>query len=266
MMADWVKQQLRSIKERTWWHPFKNGCIFVIHFIVVMLLLCCAAYVLAKLEDPEIMNSNNEEEPVLDMVQNTTVTNLTANSGFVDKRDLTNHAEDGNDNTTAFWKSIQNKYNISEDVSAALLEDLLEFLWNKKNLVHDDHEPKDIHHGHDGHTALRGKKFIFMKWFYFVVVATTTIGYGHVHPKTDQGKLFYIMFSAIGIVLMMTLLRSCGKIIMTINRKFYKLIRRYLFNEKEYISDPMTSVISMCLIFLVFMLLVVIHDKKHWCS
>ena len=48
---------------------------------------------------------------------------------------------------------------------------------------------------------------------------------------------------------------------MAINRKFYKLIRQYLCKGKEYISDPMTSVISMCFIFLVFMVLVVVHDK-----
>ena len=101
-----------------------------------------------------------------------------------------------------------------------------------------------------------------MKWFYFVIIATTTIGYGHVYPKTDGGKLFYILFSVIGIVLMMTLLRSCGKIIVATNRKFYTLIRRRLCGRKEYVSDQMTSVVSMCFMFLVFMLLVVWHDKS----
>ena len=49
---------------------------------------------------------------------------------------------------------------------------------------------------------------------------------------------------------------------MAINKKFYKSIRDRLWRDKEYISDPMTSVISMCFIFLFFMLLVVIHDRN----
>ena len=42
------------------------------------------------------------------------------------------------------------------------------------------------------------KEFVFMKWFYFTIIATTTIGYGQVYPKTNNGKLFYIFFSIIG--------------------------------------------------------------------
>ena len=77
-----------------------------------------------------------------------------------------------------------------------------------------------------GRKPIRDKNFVFMKWAYFVIIATTTIGYGRVYPKTDQGKLFYIFFSIIGIALMMTLLRSCGKILMTGNKKFYTWVCR----------------------------------------
>ena len=128
---------------------------------------------------------------------------------------------------------------------------------------HDDENDEDIggHHIHDDHKP-PDKTFVFMKWFYFVIVASSTIGYGHVYPQTDEGKLFYIMFSLVGIVLMMTLLRSCGKIIMAINKSFYTFIRDRLFRGKEYISDPMISVLSLSIIFLVFMVLVVWHDKN----
>ena len=114
------------------------------------------------------------------------------------------------------------------------------------------------------------KKFIFMKWFYFAIIATTTIGYGNIYPRTNNGKVFYIFFSIIGIVLMMTLLRSCGKILMTLNKNLYTRVSRYLWRDKEpYLSNQLMSIISMCTIFLGFMLLVVWHDKNigevdHW--
>ena len=61
---------------------------------------------------------------------------------------------------------------------------------------HVDEDDEDIggHHIHDDHKP-PDKTFVFMKWFYFVIVASSTIGYGHVYPQTDEGKLFYIMFS-----------------------------------------------------------------------
>ena len=63
------------------------------------------------------------------------------------------------------------------------------------------------------------------KWFYFVIIATTTIGYGDVVPKTDKGKIFYCCFSVIGIVLMMSLLKSCGAILTALNKRFHQLFR-----------------------------------------
>ena len=101
-----------------------------------------------------------------------------------------------------------------------------------------------------------------MKWFYFVVVASTTIGYGHVYPKTDKGKLFYIFFSILGIVLMMSLLRSCGKILMKANKKVYTVVRRGVFYNRKYASDELMSVVTIVVMFLLFMLLVVWHDKS----
>ena len=101
------------------------------------------------------------------------------------------------------------------------------------------------------------------KWFYFVLIATTTIGYGDVYPKTQNGKIFYCCFSVVGIILMMSLLKSCGAIITSINKRFNKFVRRYLCLGIKCWSEELLSVISTTLLFLVYLSLCVWHDTTR---
>ena len=108
-----------------------------------------------------------------------------------------------------------------------------------------------------------------MKWFYFITISMTTIGYGHVHPCTDNGKLFYIFFSILGIAMMMSLLKSIGTILTATNKKVYSAISKYLFKDKRVVSVELMSVCSITTMFLIFMLLVIWHDQEidgseHW--
>ena len=48
----------KKIQHQICWEPVRKVVVFMLHFMVVMLLLCCAAFVLATLEDPDIMHSN----------------------------------------------------------------------------------------------------------------------------------------------------------------------------------------------------------------
>lgn len=269
-----------SKRRKQCWQSMKKIVTFAIHFIVVMLLLCCAAYVLAKLEDSEIMNNNSDTNLGKDIDNSTvglttTITSTITNNNNDDSANLSTHEaiKSSQRNNSAFLTHIRTKYNFSihDRLHEEFFIELEGYIENfsckhEDDDWHDeDHVDEDEiggHHEHESHLVVRDKKFIFMKWFYFVIVATTTIGYGHVYPKTDEGKLFYITFSVIGIVLTMTLLRSCGKIIMAINKRFYMLIRRRICGGRGYISDQLTSVISMCFIFLFFMVLVVVHDKN----
>ena len=57
-----IKELVTAFRKEPWWHLLKNCCLFVLHFMVVMLLLCCAAFVLAKLEDPDIMNNSKQQQ------------------------------------------------------------------------------------------------------------------------------------------------------------------------------------------------------------
>ena len=229
-------------------HPhYLNGTIkgvtFVFHFLVVMTILFLGAIVLVLLEDPDVFHKDN-------------------NSTFVNKSRIYNrsaeHAEAPSIDLAAFWRSVQKKYNFTLD------EKFHDDLWSDIDSHMEELKLTSDHHHTDTirYKVKRDRKFIIMKWFYFVVVASTTIGYGHVYPKTDEGKLFYIFFSIVGIVLMMTLLRSCGKILMVVNKKVYTVIRRIIFNNRKYASDELMSVVTISVMFLVFMVSVVLHDKS----
>ena len=98
------------------------------------------------------------------------------------------------------------------------------------------------------------------KWFYFAVIATTTIGYGNIHPKTQNGKIFYCCFSVVGIILMMSLLRSCGGILTSINKRFNRFVRMYLCLEMDYWSEELLSFVSMVFLFIFYLSLGIWHD------
>ena len=101
------------------------------------------------------------------------------------------------------------------------------------------------------------------KWFYFVVIATTTIGYGDVHPETQNGRIFYCCFSVIGIILMMSLLKSCGTILTSINKRFYSFLRRYLCLGTECWSEELLSFVSMNVLFVFYLSLGIWHDTLN---
>ena len=100
-------------------------------------------------------------------------------------------------------------------------------------------------------TQAHGNKMhIFQKWFYFVVISASTIGYGDLYPKTENGKIFYIFFSIIGIVLFMSLLKRAGYVICASHRKVFGIINTVLCHKgKEIISKEVLSLLSLFIIF-----------------
>ena len=50
----------------------------------------------------------------------------------------------------------------------------------------------------------------FPKAFLFAVTIMTTIGYGHISPKTVSGRYFTIFYSFIGIAVLLIFLGKCG--------------------------------------------------------
>ena len=62
-------------------------------------------------------------------------------------------------------------------------------------------------------------------------------GYGDVAPETEWGKIFYIIFSILGIPVMMTLVVSCGDVMTMINTKLFRLFRRWLCKNSKLVSQ-----------------------------
>ena len=155
---------------------------FLAHFLFVMVLLFGGATVFALIEDPEVYNIAREKH---NLTKEAVGTNLS--TGAYDTLPAlysTNytlwkkHAEF--DHNITFWKHVETTYmiNISARARESLLADMLEFV--------DVHEERRTRLAYE--ETHRNRMFVFLKWFYFVTIATTTIGYGDVSPKTDNGK------------------------------------------------------------------------------
>ena len=100
------------------------------------------------------------------------------------------------------------------------------------------------------------------KWFYFVVIASTTIGYGDIYPQTQNGKIFYCCFSIVGIILMMSLLSSCGVIMSSINKRFYRAMRKLCPWLKEW-SEEFLSFFSLHILFVLYLSVGIWHHVMN---
>ena len=154
---------------------------FMLKVTIVVGLLYMAALVFAYLEDDEFQNSqqlkvsqqlkNSERFQTSEKLQNNTRShNITA-------------VVKGSSNTSIFWSLIEHKHDVMLTISERneLEENIAELVENlKMNKIEVKHR-RDLSH-------LR-----IQKWFYFVVVASTTIGYGDVCPTTQQVFSFFLL-------------------------------------------------------------------------
>lgn len=227
-----------SIKSTPYWGYFIKVLKFLAHFIVVMLILFISALVFAELEDPESKTQKLE------------ITNCKNNKSLEAQSSI----------LCTFWQDLRKdfKLNVSRHQQDLLLKKFKEYFAAKND------EDKKIHY----HNKHKHKDYVYMKWFYFAVVTTTTIGYGDVSPKTDNGKIFCIFFVVVGVVVMMTLLKSVGQIITHVTNKFHGLILKYVCRKKNLVSEELLSVITILLIFFGFLFLAIFlggaKDSVDW--
>ena len=194
---------------------------FVGHFILVMSLLYLSAFIFSNLEESESGQS-------------------------CVKRTNKSHEIVHNASSIGMVLNTEEYSDLTDcDVENLIL--LVERL-KKRGKRNTNSEISDVHNN-------------VQKWFYFVVIATTTIGYGDVYPKTQNGRIFYCCFSVVGIILMMSLLRSCGAILTALNKRFYRSVRHYLFRGVKGWSEELLSVVSMTFLFIVYLSLGIWHDS-----
>lgn len=233
---------LKKLKSKKWWNPLMKFLRFTMLFLIVMGILFAGATVFVLLEDP--VDKYSEE------VKNTS--DLLIHRTNLSKDDFS----DGN--VTLFRLYLQQRYKINIGVTDQ--EDfLLDVIYFRDAITRriDKEKKKE---------QLKDRTNIFIKWFYFATIATTTIGYGDIAPTSEYGRLFYICFSVVGIPLMMILLASCGDIMTLVNKKMFGFFNKCLCKKKKLVSEELLSAISIFLLFAGYMCVgcVFTVSKEEW--
>ncbi|XP_015244704.1 PREDICTED: potassium channel subfamily K member 15-like [Cyprinodon variegatus] len=81
-----------------------------------------------------------------------------------------------------------------------------------------------------------GKQWKFTGSFYFAITVITTIGYGHVAPRTDAGKTFCMFYAVLGIPLTLVMFQSLGERINTFVRYLLRRAKQGLGFRKTDVS------------------------------
>ena len=242
-------QSMLSSRRKDYQNKMKATLKFACHFFAVLLLLFCGAVVFAYLEEgdfllEDILGTSTAEESKIN-ASNTA--NSTMNSSNISSPD-------------AFWHDIEKHFekNITIESRQILVEKFKFFLEKKKFKSGAGQEDPNI-----------GKVHIFQKWFYFVVISASTIGYGDLYPTTENGKIFFIFFSLIGILLFISLLKRAGSIISAAQQKMVGFFLNTCLKVKQSMSKEIVSLLSLFLIFCGYLVLgiwysMLVDEMKNW--
>nr|XP_019941942.1 PREDICTED: potassium channel subfamily K member 3-like isoform X3 [Paralichthys olivaceus] len=123
----------------------------------------------------------------------------------------------------------------SERERGKVLEQRLDELKRKYGFTeHDYREMERVVLLAEPHRA--GKQWKFTGSFYFAVTVITTIGYGHVAPRTDAGKAFCMFYAVLGIPLTLVMFQSLGERINTFVRYLLRRAKQGLGLRKVEVS------------------------------
>ena len=80
---------------------------------------------------------------------------------------------------------------------------------------------------YDGDINTWDYDWTFQKALLFTITIMTTIGYGHIFPKTIFGQLFTIIYSVVGIGLLVVFLGAFGNYMTKVLKYFYRYSKSY---------------------------------------
>ncbi|XP_050357415.1 uncharacterized protein LOC126778088 [Nymphalis io] len=137
--------------------------------------------------------------------------------------------------------SFENAYKCG---TRGVKRDFIESLWRESYRLKEEewkslarrklHEFEDqLHTAHEaGVTSYSGQKsWNFMNSFVYCLTLVTTIGYGHIAPKTTYGRVATIGYAIIGIPLFLIVLADFGKLFTRIIKFFWAFIRRFYYTR-----------------------------------
>lgn len=124
-------------------------------------------------------------------------------------------------NMTILHNTLTKKYNISEED----VKKWLQYLDSKANIDADLYQ------------------WSFAGSVYFATTVITTIGYGHTVPKTDRGKIFCMIYAAVGIPLALTMFQSIGERLNTFLAHMFRRVKKKLGMKNTEVSNTANLVV-----------------------
>uniref|UniRef100_A0A1B0A2G8 Potassium channel domain-containing protein n=1 Tax=Glossina pallidipes TaxID=7398 RepID=A0A1B0A2G8_GLOPL len=116
--------------------------------------------------------------------------------------------------TEKIWRSSDNVSVLNEsDWIADVKKDLANFEKQILTVMKSD--------GWDGDEDITKSQWTFAGSLFYSIIVITTIGYGHISPRTDWGKVTTIFYAIIGIPLMLLCLSNIGDVMATSFRFIY---------------------------------------------
>ena len=110
--------------------------------------------------------------------------------------------------TDNFWNKLWHRY-VEKRYNESAFEELVE---RDLHLYIDKIVAANGDHGYDGEVDTWDYDWTFPNALLFTVTIMTTVGYGHISPKSDNGQLFTIIYALIGMPLLMMFLGNIGNL------------------------------------------------------
>ncbi|XP_013185154.1 muscle M-line assembly protein unc-89 [Amyelois transitella] len=143
------------------------------------------------------------------------------------------------------FKSLEGSFeNAYKCGTRGVKRDFIESLWRGSHYMKEEdwksmarkklyEFEEQLHTAHEaGVTSYSGQRsWNFMNSFVYCLTLITTVGYGHISPKTTYGRAATIVYAIVGIPLFLIVLADFGKLFTRIIKFFWAFIRRFYYTR-----------------------------------